>query len=81
MTAIQPSPRINTLAIISIITAVVFAPLGIALGIAALLQTKKRGERGRGLAIAAIVIGGALIVLSSLSMAFWVGSSPTSYHV
>ena len=49
--------RTNTLAILSLVAAFVASFVGVVLGIVALLQIRRSGEAGRGLAIAAIVIG------------------------
>jgi peptidyl-prolyl cis-trans isomerase B (cyclophilin B) len=51
-----PRPT-NTFAIISLVCAFLFAPLGILFGHLSLSQIKKTGEEGRGLAIAGLVIG------------------------
>ncbi len=47
----------NTLSIVSLVGAFLFAPLGVIFGHVALSQIKKSGEEGRGLAIAGLVIG------------------------
>ena len=49
--------RTNTLAILSLVAAFVASFVGVVLGIVALLQIRRSGEAGRGLAIAAIIIG------------------------
>ena len=60
-----PPPRpTNTLAIASLVCAFVFAPLGILFGHMSLSQIRKTGEEGRGMAIAGLVIGYAMIVLT-----------------
>jgi peptidyl-prolyl cis-trans isomerase B (cyclophilin B) len=61
----QPRPT-NTLAIVSLVCAFVFAPLGIVFGHMSLSQIKKSGEEGRGLAIAGLVIGYLVTVLTIL---------------
>lgn len=48
-------PKTNTLAILSLILAFLFFPIGFILGIVALSKVKKSGEGGRGFAIAAII--------------------------
>ena len=54
----QPPQRTNTLAIVALVISIVAqAQVGLVLGIFALVQIKKTHERGRGLAIAAVVIG------------------------
>jgi peptidyl-prolyl cis-trans isomerase B (cyclophilin B) len=52
----QPQPT-NTLAIVSLVCAFLFAPLGIIFGHMSMSQIKKTGEEGRGLAVAGLVIG------------------------
>ena len=49
--------RTNTLAILSLVAAFVASFVGVVLGIVALLQIRRSGDAGRGLAIAAIIIG------------------------
>lgn len=50
-------PPTNTLAIVSLIMAFVFAPVGIVLGIMARKQIRQTGESGDGLALAGLIIG------------------------
>ncbi len=62
-----PPPRqTNTLAIAALVCAFVFAPLGIVFGHLSLSQIKKSGEEGRGIAIAGLVIGYLVTVLTVL---------------
>lgn len=62
-----PPPRqTNTLAIAALVCAFVFAPLGIVFGHLSLSQIKKSGEEGRGLAIAGLVIGYLVTILTVL---------------
>ncbi|KUH98512.1 cyclophilin [Mycolicibacterium acapulense] len=62
-----PPPRqTNTLAVAALVCAFVFAPLGIVFGHVSLSQIKKTGEEGRGLAIAGLVIGYLVSVLTVL---------------
>src|SRR3954464_4355124 len=62
-----PPPRwTNALAIVSLVCAFLFAPLGIIFGHISLSQIKKTGEEGRGLAIAGLVISYLVTVLSIL---------------
>lgn len=56
------------LAIVAIIAAIVFAPVGIVLGIIANNQIKTTGEGGAGLAKAAIIVGIVLTVLGLLGI-------------
>ncbi|MBO0983055.1 DUF4190 domain-containing protein [Rathayibacter sp. ZW T2_19] len=55
--------RYNILAIIGFIASFFVSVVGIVLGFIALSQIKRTGEKGRGLAIAAIVIGFAALIL------------------
>jgi peptidyl-prolyl cis-trans isomerase B (cyclophilin B) len=59
----QPRPT-NSLAIVSLVCAFLFAPLGILFGHISLSQIKKTGEEGRGLAIAGLVVGYIFTVLT-----------------
>jgi peptidyl-prolyl cis-trans isomerase B (cyclophilin B) len=54
----------NALAIVSLVCAFLFAPLGIIFGHISLSQIKKTGEEGRGLAIAGLVISYLVTVLA-----------------
>ena len=52
-----PQPqRTNTMAILGLVFAFVFAPLGIVFSSMGLKQTKQRGEGGRGLALAGMIL-------------------------
>ncbi len=65
-----PQPRsTNALAIVSLVCAFLFAPLGILFGHISLSQIKKTGEEGRGLAIAGLVISYILTVVTILVVA------------
>jgi peptidyl-prolyl cis-trans isomerase B (cyclophilin B) len=63
----QPQPT-NTLAIVSLVCAFVFAPAGILFGHISLSQIKRTGEEGRGIAIAGLVISYLLTVLAALAI-------------
>lgn len=54
----------NALAIVSLVCAFLFAPLGIIFGHISLSQIKKSGEEGRGLAIAGLVISYLITILT-----------------
>jgi hypothetical protein len=63
----QPEPKTSTLAILSLIFAIVgicFPPLALTLGIIALVRIKKNRAtlKGKGLAIAGIIISTAIII-------------------
>ncbi|WP_223690563.1 DUF4190 domain-containing protein [Leifsonia poae] len=61
----QPAPaRYNTMSIVAFILAFFVSIVGIILGFIGLSQIKKTGEQGRGLAIAAIIIGFVEVVLT-----------------
>ncbi|GAC1331513.1 MAG: hypothetical protein NVSMB13_19850 [Mycobacteriales bacterium] len=53
----------NTMAILSLVFAFIFSPLGIIFGFVAKKQIRERGEGGSGLATAGIVIGFVSLVL------------------
>lgn len=61
------SDRYNILAIIGFIASFFVSVVGIVLGFIALSQIKRTGEKGRGLAIAAIVIGFAAFVIGIIA--------------
>lgn len=60
----HPPPRTttNSLAVASLVCAFLFAPLGIVFGHMSLSQITKRGENGRGLALAGLIIGYLVVV-------------------
>ncbi|WP_434099680.1 DUF4190 domain-containing protein [Streptomyces minutiscleroticus] len=76
----RPAP-VNGLAITALVLgALCCLPLfGLAFGIAALVQIRKRGERGKGMAIAGMVLSGvgtvllALALVTGVARAFWEG--------
>lgn len=76
--AYPAAPRTNVLAIVSIVCSVaglatgLSAIAGIICGHLALNQIKQSGEQGRGLAIAGIAVGYALVAIFALIMVFWV---------
>jgi peptidyl-prolyl cis-trans isomerase B (cyclophilin B) len=71
----------NSLAIVSLVCAFVFAPLGVVFGHMSLSQINKSGEEGRGLAIAGLVISylvlvaGVVLVIVSIVMVMVFASS------
>ena len=72
-----PPPReTNALAIVSLVCAFIFAPLGIVFGHISLSQIRRTGEEGRGLAIAGLVISYLItvftVVVIVLSVLFFV---------
>jgi uncharacterized protein DUF4190 len=61
----------NTLAILALVMAFVFAPAGLVLGIAARRQIRQTGEEGDGLALAGIIVGGIACALVVLVVVLW----------
>lgn len=59
----------NSMAIAALVSALVFAPLGIVFGHISLSQIKRTGENGRGLAIAGLVIGYVGVAIGLLCLA------------
>ncbi|RFU23013.1 DUF4190 domain-containing protein [Geodermatophilus marinus] len=62
----------NTLAVLSLVMAFVFAPAGLVLGIVARRQIRQTGEEGDGLALAGIVVGAVACALVVLLVVLWV---------
>lgn len=58
--------RTSTLAVVSLVVAFFVGLGGIVLGIVALVQLKRTGQRGRGLAIAGIVVGGVQLAVATV---------------
>lgn len=65
-------PGYNTMAIVGFILSFFISVVGVILGFVALSQIKKTGEQGRGLAIAAIIIGFAEILLGIILTIFFI---------
>lgn len=59
----------STLAIVAFIFAFVFFPVGIITGHIALARIGRTGERGHGLALAAVIIGYAWLVIDIILLA------------
>jgi hypothetical protein len=70
--------KTNTWAKVAIVTAFVCAPVGLFFGANALGQIRERHERGKGVAVSAMVIGGlgTLIAMFAFVAATGVFSSP-----
>ena len=66
------APPTNTMAILALVFGFVFAPVGIVLGHLALGQIKRTGESGRGLALAGVIVGYALVGFFFLLVLFFV---------
>ncbi|WP_327354049.1 DUF4190 domain-containing protein [Streptomyces sp. NBC_01304] len=61
----QQRPPMNGLAIAAFVLSLIcVAPLALILGIVALVQISRRGERGKGLAVAGVTVSGASLLLS-----------------
>ncbi|AND15782.1 DUF4190 domain-containing protein [Rathayibacter tritici] len=61
------SDRYNILAVVGFIASFFVSLVGIVLGFIALSQIKRTGEKGRGLALAAVIIGFAAIIISIIA--------------
>jgi Domain of unknown function (DUF4190) len=66
------APPTNTMAILALVLAFVFAPLGIVFGIIARNQIARTGEGGDGLALAGIIVGGIFTALLVLYIIFMI---------
>jgi hypothetical protein len=62
----------NTMAILALVLAFVFAPAGLILGIVARKQIRRTGEDGDGLALAGIICGGIFTAIFVLMIVFWI---------
>jgi Domain of unknown function (DUF4190) len=62
----------NTMAILALVLAFVFAPAGLILGIVARKQIRQTGEDGDGLALAGIIVGGIFTAIFVLLIVFWI---------
>lgn len=60
--------RTNTTAVLALVFAFVVAPLGVVFGFVARSQIKRTGEAGAGLALAGIIVGLAVVVLSLVAI-------------
>lgn len=76
-------PGWNVLAIVAFIATFFISILGIILGFIALSQIKRTGEQGRGLALAAIIIGFvalALGIIISIVVIAAIAANPNVYY-
>lgn len=73
-----PQRPLNTLAILSPVFGVLLPPAGVALGHLALPQIRRTGERGRGAAIAGLVIGYLMCVVLIAGLLWWATSDSSS---
>ncbi|SCL17535.1 protein of unknown function [Micromonospora rhizosphaerae] len=72
-TAAAPAPQVrgtNVMAILSLVFAFVFAPVGIVLGHIAKRQIRQTGEQGGGLATAGLVLSYIFTILGILMFVF-----------
>jgi Na+/proline symporter len=65
---IPPAQQTNVLSIIALVLGFVVPIGGVVVGIIALRQLKRRPESGRGLAVAGIIVGAALTLLTALPL-------------
>lgn len=73
-----PAGKTNTLAIIALIASFFISIVGVVLGHIALSQIKRTGEGGRGLAIAALVIGYLGILFAIILVIVMAGAAAQS---
>ena len=66
-----PRPT-NTMAILSLVLAFVFAPAGLIIGIIARKQIHRTNEDGAGLALAGIIVGGIFTAFFVLLILVWI---------
>ncbi|MEU5288685.1 DUF4190 domain-containing protein [Streptomyces sp. CA-278952] len=64
----MPRPPLSGLAVASLVLSllVCLAPLGLVLGIVALVRISRSGKRGKGMAVAGTAVGGAVVTLTAL---------------
>ncbi|PSL54377.1 uncharacterized protein DUF4190 [Saccharothrix carnea] len=67
-----PHRQTNGMAIAALITAFLFSPAGIVLGVLARKQIRRTGEEGWGMATAGLIVGVVLTVLWVLAIVLWV---------
>jgi hypothetical protein len=75
---VPPKSDYNTFAVLSPIFAVVVPPAGVALGHLALPQIRRTGERGKGAAIAGVVIGYVMCAALIAGLLWWATSDSGS---
>ena len=62
----DPPQKTNVMAVLGLVFAFLFAPLGVVFSAIGLSQTRRRGEKGRGLALAGLIIAVLAVVLEVL---------------
>jgi hypothetical protein len=65
-------PPTNTTAILALVFAFVFAPVGVVLGVMARKQIRLTREEGDGLALAGIIVGSIITGFWLLIIVFWI---------
>ena len=66
----SPTATLNPFAVTALVTSLLcLAPLGLVFGIVALVQIARRGQRGKGLAIAGVTVSGAVLLLAGIAAA------------
>ncbi|QDZ42859.1 DUF4190 domain-containing protein [Corynebacterium sp. sy039] len=77
----QQSSQMNTMSVVGFVTSLFLPLIGLILSIVGLRQAKKTGERGRGFAIAGIVLGSlwVLLIVVGLIAFFLIPSNTDSY--
>ena len=76
-------PRWNVMAIVAFIASFFISILGIILGFIALSQIKRTGEQGRGLALAAVIIGFVALALGlifTIIIVAAIAANPNVYY-
>ena len=69
-----PAEGTNTMAILSLVLAFVFAPAGLILGIIARKQIRQTGEEGDGLALAGIIVGSIFSAIAVLAIIIFIAA-------
>lgn len=74
---VEPAPRLNPLAVVSLIASILLVSvIGIITGHVALAQIRRSGARGRGLALAGVIIGYVGFVMLLITAFLWVAVVP-----
>ncbi|MCV2490708.1 DUF4190 domain-containing protein [Geodermatophilus sp. YIM 151500] len=64
----------NTKAILALVMAFVFAPVGLVLGVMARKEIRRTGEEGAGLALAGVIVGGIVTGFYALLVVLWIAA-------
>ncbi|AZZ56024.1 DUF4190 domain-containing protein [Rathayibacter iranicus] len=72
--------RYNVLAIVGFITSFFISVVGVVLGFIALSQIKRTGEKGRGLALAAVIIGFVTVIIYAVIIVAVLAIAATAPH-